>query len=470
MTPFLDLVHQAANDDECISIRITLYRVAKQSRLCESLISAVENGKEVTVLMELRARFDEANNIEWAERLEEAGCTIIYGSEGFKCHSKICQLTYRRGMAIERITLLGTGNFNEKTAKLYSDFMLMTAHPGIGEDANLFFQNLSLGNLNGDYRYLGVAPAGLKPLIMTGLNREIERARAGEPARVFFKLNSLTDREVIDKISEASRAGVHVEMIIRGISCLLPGVPEKTENVQIRSIVGRFLEHARVYAFGEDADTIYLSSADMMTRNTEHRVEIAYPLLDADVRAAVRGYMDAQLADNVKARRLTPSGTWASIAKTPGEVPFNSQEFLLAQAYKDAENAEEIQRKAAKQRCAANQPKIEKKVAAAFRTVPSQEEAVEDVATAAPEGAPQAESAAPAAPAAPAPKPVAEPVAATIIEPEPVSEPAEPVANTAATQSRPQTALVPRKRGRVGTALALFGMGFKALFGKDPRA
>lgn len=208
----------------------------------------------------------------------------------------------------------------------------------------------------------------------------------------------------------------------------------------------------------------------MMTRNTEHRVEIAYPLLDADVRAAVRGYMDAQLADNVKARRLTPSGTWASIAKTPGEVPFNSQEFLLAQAYKDAENAEEIQRKAAKQRCAANQPKIEKKVAAAFRTVPSQEEAVEDVATAAPEGAPQAESAAPAAPAAPAPKPVAEPVAATIIEPEPVSEPAEPVANTAATQSRPQTALVPRKRGRVGTALALFGMGFKALFGKDPRA
>ena len=164
MTPFLDLVHQAANDDECISIRITLYRVAKQSRLCESLISAVENGKEVTVLMELRARFDEANNIEWAERLEEAGCTVIYGSEGFKCHSKICQLTYRRGMAIERITLLGTGNFNEKTAKLYSDFMLMTAHPGIGEDANLFFQNLSLGNLNGDYRYLAWRPRASSPL------------------------------------------------------------------------------------------------------------------------------------------------------------------------------------------------------------------------------------------------------------------------------------------------------------------
>lgn len=240
MNPFLDLVHEAAYDPECISLRITLYRVAKQSRLCESLIDAAENGKEVTVLMELRARFDEQNNIEWAERLEEAGCTVIYGSEGFKCHSKICQLTYREGMALTRLTLLGTGNFNEKTAKLYSDFMLMTAHPGIGEDANLFFRNLSLGNLRGDYRFLGVAPVGLKPLIMRGLDREIQRALVGEPARVFFKLNSLTDREVIDKIAEASCAGVRVDMIIRGISCLKPGVPGKTENVHVRSIVGRF--------------------------------------------------------------------------------------------------------------------------------------------------------------------------------------------------------------------------------------
>lgn len=181
MNPFLDLVHEAAYDPECISLRITLYRVAKQSRLCESLIDAAENGKEVTVLMELRARFDEQNNIEWAERLEEAGCTVIYGSEGFKCHSKICQLTYREGMALTRLTLLGTGNFNEKTAKLYSDFMLMTAHPGIGEDANLFFRNLSLGNLRGDYRFLGVAPVGLKPLIMRGLDREIQRASPASP-------------------------------------------------------------------------------------------------------------------------------------------------------------------------------------------------------------------------------------------------------------------------------------------------
>lgn len=205
---------------------------------------------------------------------------------------------------------MGTGNFNEKTAKLYSDFMLMTAHPGIGEDANLFFRNLSLGNLRGDYRFLGVAPVGLKPLIMRGLDREIQRALAGEPARVFFKLNSLTDREVIDKIAEASCAGVRVDMIIRGISCLKPNIAGKTENVHVRSIVGRFLEHARVYAFGVDSDMIYLSSADMMTRNTEHRVEIAFPVLDPTCRALVHEYMGVQLRDNVKARSLTSDGTW----------------------------------------------------------------------------------------------------------------------------------------------------------------
>ena len=339
MGTLLDLVNEAAHDDECISLRITLYRVAKQSRLCESLISAAEHGKEVTVLMELRARFDEENNIEWAERLEEAGCTVIYGSEGFKCHSKICQLTYRTGMALMRITLLGTGNFNEKTAKLYSDFMLMTAHPGIGEDANAFFRNLSLGNLRGDYRYLGVAPTGLKPLIMAGLDREIERARDGAPARALFKMNSLTDREVIDKIAEASQAGVQIQMIIRGISCLRPGVPGKTDNVRIRSIVGRFLEHARVYAFGQHADTVYLSSADMMTRNTEHRVEIAYPVLDEALRGQVLGYMDAQLRDNVKARELDSDGCWQPVPRSEGEEAFNSQEYLLKRAYERAAEA-----------------------------------------------------------------------------------------------------------------------------------
>lgn len=340
MGTLLDLVAQAAHDDACISIRITLYRVARASRLCESLISAAEGGKEVTVLMELRARFDEENNIAWAGRLEEAGCTVIYGSEGFKCHSKICQLTYHEQGAIRRITLLGTGNFNEKTARLYSDFMLMTAHAGIGEDANAFFRNLSLGNLRGEYRYLGVAPAGLKPLVMDGLNREIARARQGVAARAFFKMNSLTDREVIDKIAEASQAGVRVDMIIRGICCLLPGVAGKTDNVHIRSIVGRFLEHARVYAFGEDADTLYLSSADMMTRNTEHRVEIAYPVLDPTCRALVRAYMASQLRDNVKARVLSSQGTWEPVARPEDEAAFNAQEHCMAQAVERARQAE----------------------------------------------------------------------------------------------------------------------------------
>ncbi len=347
MNTLLDLINEAAHDDACISLRITLYRVARKSRLCESLISAAEHGKEVTVLMELRARFDEENNIAWAERLEEAGCTVIYGAEGFKCHSKICKLTYHDQGRIERITLLGTGNFNEKTARLYSDFMLMTAHKGIGEDANAFFRNLTLGNLHGEYRYLGVAPAGLKPLVMDGLDREIARARAGMPAHAFFKMNSLTDREVIDKIAEASRVGVRVDMIIRGISCMLPGIEGSTENVHIRSIVGRFLEHARVYAFGEEADTVYLSSADMMTRNTEHRVEIAYPVLDPACRAMVRSYMADQLRDNVKARELDARGRWVRVARAEDEAPFNAQEHLMARAIERARAAEEERARAA---------------------------------------------------------------------------------------------------------------------------
>lgn len=483
MNPFLDLVHEAAYDPECISLRITLYRVAKQSRLCESLIDAAENGKEVTVLMELRARFDEQNNIEWAERLEEAGCTVIYGSEGFKCHSKICQLTYREGMALTRLTLLGTGNFNEKTAKLYSDFMLMTAHPGIGEDANLFFRNLSLGNLRGDYRFLGVAPVGLKPLIMRGLDREIQRALAGEPARVFFKLNSLTDREVIDKIAEASCAGVRVDMIIRGISCLKPGVPGKTENVHVRSIVGRFLEHARVYAFGVDSDMVYLSSADMMTRNTEHRVEIAFPVLDPTCRALVHEYMGMQLQDNVKARSLTSDGTWVPVECAEGEKPFNSQEALLERAYRNAEAAAQ-QRAQEKERVAeeAIQDEVEHGAAAKPEAVaappvnepeaaaePAMEKAPEP-ATATPEPAAEAKPA-----SAPDPQPTSpkvQEVQATVIEPEPAPAPqpepqvTKPVSETSARRDKPagKTKAIERHRpGRVRIGLGLIGLGLKTL-------
>lgn len=483
MNPFLDLVHEAAYDPECISLRITLYRVAKQSRLCESLIDAAENGKEVTVLMELRARFDEQNNIEWAERLEEAGCTVIYGSEGFKCHSKICQLTYREGMALTRLTLLGTGNFNEKTAKLYSDFMLMTAHPGIGEDANLFFRNLSLGNLRGDYRFLGVAPVGLKPLIMRGLDREIQRALAGEPARVFFKLNSLTDREVIDKIAEASCAGVRVDMIIRGISCLKPGVPGKTENVHVRSIVGRFLEHARVYAFGVDSDMIYLSSADMMTRNTEHRVEIAFPVLDPTCRALVHEYMGMQLRDNVKARSLTSDGTWVPVERAEGEKPFNSQEALLERAYRNAEAAAQ-QRAQEKERVAeeAIQAEVEhgaaaKPEAVAAPPVNEPEAAAEPALEKAPE--PATATPEPAAEAKPAPAPEPQPatpkvqeVQATVIEPEPAPAPQpdpqviKPAPETSARRDKPagKTKAIERHRpGRVRMGLGLIGLGLKTL-------
>lgn len=484
MNPFLDLVHEAAYDPECISLRITLYRVAKQSRLCESLIDAAENGKEVTVLMELRARFDEQNNIEWAERLEEAGCTVIYGSEGFKCHSKICQLTYREGMALTRLTLLGTGNFNEKTAKLYSDFMLMTAHPGIGEDANLFFRNLSLGNLRGDYRFLGVAPVGLKPLIMRGLDREIQRALAGEPARVFFKLNSLTDREVIDKIAEASCAGVRVDMIIRGISCLKPGVPGKTENVHVRSIVGRFLEHARVYAFGVDSDMIYLSSADMMTRNTEHRVEIAFPVLDPTCRALVHEYMGMQLRDNVKARSLTSDGTWVPVERKESEKPFNSQEALLERAYRNAEVAAQ-QRAQEKERVAEEAVRSELEHEAAVEPVEEPEavvappaaepEPVEEPETVVEAAAEPVVETEPVTAPEPEPQPAApevQQVQATVIEPEPAPEPqpepqvAKPSSETSTRHEKPagKTKAIERHRpGRVRMGLGLIGLGLKTL-------
>ena len=340
MTPLLRLVREASADDHCISIKITLYRVAKSSHLCESLIQAAESGKDVTVLMELRARFDEENNIAWADRLEDAGCTVIYGSEGFKCHSKICQLTFHQHGAIQRITCLGTGNFNEKTAKLYSDFMLLTAHEGIADDGNAFFRNLTLGNLRGTYNYLGVAPAGLKPLVMRGINREIQRARDGEPAQLFMKMNSLTDRDVIDKISEACEAGVTVIMVVRGICCIKANVPGKTDGLIIRQIVGRFLEHARIYAFGVEADTVYLSSADMMTRNTERRVEIAFPVLDPTCRSMIVQFANLQLIDNVKASQLTSNGTWERLSASDGEPRINSQETLLAYAYRRAHEAQ----------------------------------------------------------------------------------------------------------------------------------
>ena len=423
MTPLLRLVREASADDACISIKITLYRVAKSSHLCESLISAAEAGKDVTVLMELRARFDEANNIAWAERLEDAGCTVIYGSEGFKCHSKICQITYHDREGISRITCLGTGNFNEKTATLYSDFMYLTADEGIGADGNTFFRNLSLGNLRGSYKHLGVAPVGLKPLVMRGLDREISRARAGEPAKVFLKMNSLTDRDVIDKISEACEAGVRVVMIVRGICCIKAGVPGKTDGLVIRQIAGRFLEHARIYAFGDDMDTIYLSSADMMTRNTERRVEIAYPVRDPACTQIVRHFIELQLADNVKARQLTAEGTWARIETDEDAPRVICQEVLLREAYQHAKEA--VDARAAAQKAARIEP--EASAAPALATVDPSVEANETDYVEIASGASDA----------------------TVTSSQPLPAPAAPT----------------QKRGRVSRALSLFGQAFGTLFG-----
>ena len=476
--PLLRLIHEAANDDACISIKITLYRVARHSRLCESLVAAVENGKDVTVLMELRARFDEQNNIEWAERLEEAGCTVIYGSEGFKCHSKICQITYHDNRGLSRVTCLGTGNFNEKTARLYSDFMLITAHPGIAEDGNAFFRNLSLGNLRGTYRFLGVAPLSLKPLVMGGIDREIARARAGEPARVFLKMNSLTDRDVIDRLADASQAGVEVVMIIRGICCMLPGVKGRTTGIEIRQIVGRLLEHARIYSFGVDADTIYLSSADMMTRNTERRVEIAYPVLDPTCRRIVCDYMALQLSDNVKARRLTSKGTWAPIKRREGEPAINCQEQLMARAYA---RAHEFEPQAVAP--LAPEPMPTTTMAAVDETVAATEAAEAAAPMTAAAKAKQVEQVeqvdqAAAAKHGPAVAPMAQP--AIEDEPEPAAhveahviedeQPAQSkVADADAPREQPAApgTLAKRAPGRLVRALAIFGLGFKTLFGKD---
>ena len=437
MTPLLRLVREASADDACISIKITLYRVAKSSHLCESLISAAEAGKDVTVLMELRARFDEANNIAWAERLEDAGCTVIYGSEGFKCHSKICQITYHDREGISRITCLGTGNFNEKTATLYSDFMYLTADEGIGADGNTFFRNLSLGNLRGSYKHLGVAPVGLKPLVMRGLDREISRAHAGEPAKVFLKMNSLTDRDVIDKISEACEAGVRVVMIVRGICCIKAGVPGKTDGLVIRQIAGRFLEHARIYAFGDDMDTIYLSSADMMTRNTERRVEIAYPVRDPACSEIVRHFVKLQLSDNVKARQLTADGTWAHVEGEEGAPHVNCQEVLLREAYERA-------RAAVEERSAARKAeRIEPVPDAAPALAPVREEAAEEAAS---------DGYVEVVPATTDPEPPAPEEAAAAPRREEAPSPVPP-------------APAAPRRGRVSRALSLFGQAFGTLFG-----
>ena len=340
MEPFLQLIREASVDPDVMTIKITIYRLAKKTRLVEYLCAAAENGKEVTVLIELRARFDEQNNIDWAERMEEAGCRVIYGFEGYKVHSKICLITYRSRNEIRYITQIGTGNYNEKTAKLYTDFSLMTANQAIGEDAAVFFKNMAISNLHGAYQHLIVSPTSLKTKVLMLMDEEI---RKGSSGRILMKMNSVTDIDFIRKVAEASRAGVKIDLIVRGICCVLPGIPGETENLTVTSIVGRYLEHPRVFVFGSGDDKkVYIGSADMMTRNTEKRVEVACPIYDPAIKKLLVRYLSIMLADNVKARVMTSDGTYQK--KKGGDRRICAQEIFMKEAI-HAKRPERIEEK-----------------------------------------------------------------------------------------------------------------------------
>ena len=333
--PFLTMLHEAANDEDVVSIKMTLYRVAKQSKVVEALIEAAENGKEVFVLVELKARFDEENNIGWSRLLEDAGCHVIYGLDGYKVHSKLCQIMKKKDGNVEYYTQIGTGNYNEKTARLYTDLSLMTADPKIGTEAARVFQALAMGETVEDMDYLLVAPKCLQNKVLAMIDEEIEHAKAGEQAYIGLKMNSLTDKRIMNKLVEASCAGVHIDMVVRGICCLIPGVKGQTENIHIISIVGRFLEHSRIYIFGtQERARIYISSADFMTRNTLRRVEVAAPIEDPDIRMQIQEMFVTMLSDNRKARIMNNKGNYK--IEPSDNAPLNSQEVFLQQAYDNA--------------------------------------------------------------------------------------------------------------------------------------
>ena len=333
--PFLTMLHEAANDEDVVSIKMTLYRVAKQSKVVEALIEAAENGKEVFVLVELKARFDEENNIGWSRLLEDAGCHVIYGLDGYKVHSKLCQIMKKKDGNVEYYTQIGTGNYNEKTARLYTDLSLMTADPKIGTEAARVFQALAMGETVEDMDHLLVAPKCLQNKVLAMIDEEIEHAKVGEQVYIGLKMNSLTDKRIMNKLVEASCAGVHIDMVVRGICCLIPGVKGQTENIHIISIVGRFLEHSRIYIFGtQERAKIYISSADFMTRNTLRRVEVAAPIEDPDIRMQIQEMFVTMLSDNRKARTMNNKGNYK--IEPSDNAPLNSQEVFLEQAYDNA--------------------------------------------------------------------------------------------------------------------------------------
>ena len=333
MKPFLTMLQEAANDERVVSIKMTLYRVAKQSKVVESLIEAAENGKDVLVLVELKARFDEENNIEWSRRLEAAGCNVIYGLDGYKVHSKLCLIQRMEDGHAQYYTQIGTGNYNEKTARLYTDLCVMTADQEIGREAAEVFKALAMGETVQSTQRLLVAPHCLQDRVLAMIDGEIAAARAGGDAYIGVKINSLTDKAIIDRLVEASCAGVRVDLIVRGICCLIPGVPGKTENIRVISIVGRFLEHSRIYIFGRgEREKVYIASADFMTRNTLRRVEVAAPICDPALRARIVEMFGVMLRDNLQARRMQPDGAYVRLESGESE-PLNAQETFYQQAY-----------------------------------------------------------------------------------------------------------------------------------------
>lgn len=340
MDPVIKLLEEAAEDDTVVSIKITLYRIAHDSKIAKALIKASENGKDVIVLMELRARFDEDNNILWSSQLEDAGCKILYGFDNYKTHSKICLITRVDHQGnINYITQVATGNYNEKTAKLYTDFSLMTANGAIGLDAKDLFDNVMLGNLDGEYKNLMVSPKSMQEGLEKLIDEQIKIQENGGNGYIRLKLNSISDRILIDKLSEASNAGVKIEMLVRGITCILPGVKDRTENIEIYSVVGRFLEHHRVYQFGQGEDSkVYISSADFMTRNIRHRMEVAIPIFDQDIKNRIIDFLDLMFSDDVKIRKLLANGEYTKVQNINN---IDAQATLASQAQKRSLEVEE---------------------------------------------------------------------------------------------------------------------------------
>lgn len=364
MDPIIDLLNEAAEDEAVISIKITLYRIAKDSKIAQALIKAAENGKEVFVLMELRARFDEDNNIIWSSRLEEAGCKIVYGFENYKCHSKVLLITRIEDGKASFITQVATGNYNEKTAKLYTDFSYLTSNIEIGIDAKDLFDNIMIGNLDGEYKHLLVSPKSMQKGLKLLIDEQIEKQKATGDGYIRLKMNSISDRKIIDKLSEASNSGVKIDMMVRGITCILPGVEGRTENIDIYQVVGRFLEHHRVYQFGRgNAGKVYISSADFMTRNIRNRMEVAVPIYDDEIKNRILEFMDIMFSDDVKMRKLQKDGSYAKVPNVKG---INAQEVLIRNAIR--RSTLEKESLSSLERCSLNKTSDKKEIEDSIQT------------------------------------------------------------------------------------------------------